>query len=64
LVQILRAKGRARRWFTVGIISRPLGTAREPDWWGGRGVSGVVLVIGEGSGAYGWAEVFLDVYYY
>lgn len=31
----------------MGIMARPLGTAREPDWGEGRGVSGVVLVIGE-----------------
>jgi hypothetical protein len=39
LVQILRAKGRVRRWLTVGIMARPLGTAREPFCGWGRGVS-------------------------
>ena len=46
LVQILTAKARVRRWFTAGIMARPLGTAREPDCgWGERSQS--VVLVGE-----------------
>lgn len=60
----------------VGRMERPEGTARAPDC---GGVSGVELGVGGGGGdmdgrgdrweggggkAYGWTEVFLEVYYY
>ena len=60
-VAILRAKGKERSLLTVGMMSRPLDTAREPFCLDvSAGMRGVWKI---GAGTYRRAEVFLEIYY-
>lgn len=47
-VAMRRVKGRFRRWFIVGAMSRPWGTARVPFWGGVVKVGGVGGVVQRG----------------